>query len=144
MRAQFIAIDISQNVTLSISGKHSSVSHQDLIDKRSSLVGMNSVGRTAIAKNQIRASRAIYRFTDRGSLPRSQRRVFRLPIRPLGRNFFSVSVLRRIESIQNKFRHTVLHSMRSCVPRHRTRMRLSNAPTALDAGRQCRDRHARY
>jgi hypothetical protein len=43
------------------------------------------VARTAIAKNQIRASRAIYRFTDRGSRPRSQRKVFRLPVRPLGK-----------------------------------------------------------
>jgi hypothetical protein len=58
---------------------------------------INAAARTAITKTQIRASRAIYRFTDRGSRPRSQRRVFRLPVRPLGEKKFHVSVLCRLE-----------------------------------------------
>ena len=82
-------LDISQDVTLGISSKRTSVSHQGSIDKCGTLVSMNAVARTAIAKNQIRASRAIYRFTDRGSRPRSQRRVFRLPVRPLGKKKIS-------------------------------------------------------
>ena len=63
---------------------------------------INAAARTAIAKTQIRASRAIYRFTDRGSRPRSQRRVFRLPVRPLGGKKIScecsVQIRERIQS----------------------------------------------
>lgn len=93
-------------------------------------------------QNQIRASRAMYRFTDRGSRPRSQRKVFRLPVRPLG-NFFCMSVARGSEREFNGFGRTALRSKRSCVPKHRIHMHLSTVPTALDAGRQYRDRHAR-